>query len=211
MRSAPKDSNHHSVHQSQLESSLRGFPGEDPKKADSNWGWLAHGGCTTRNASIRKCSCRALETIYLFSVASTILTIAVCIPVALGWPQRSAVSLLLLWIPASHWNDYGLLNLIVFLFVCFCFMDIYIYIHIYNNYIFLNLYRFYNVFISIFKHAHSLPMAPGKPKEAHNLFFFSGEHQAARWHHLAPRRAHHFACDLQKIARCTEDIWLNQR
>ena len=57
-------------------------------------------------------------------------------------------------------------------FVCFCFMDIYIYIHIYNNYIFLNLYRFYNVFISIFKHAHSLPMAPGKPKEAHNFFFF---------------------------------------
>ena len=210
MRSAPKDSNHHSVHQSQLESSLRGFPGEDPKKADSNWGWLAHGGCTTRNASIRKCSCRALETIYLFSVASTILTIAVCIPVALGWPQRSAVSLLLLWIPASHWNDYGLLNLIVFLFVCFCFMDIYIYIHIYNNYIFLNLYRFYNVFISIFKHAHSLPMAPGNPRKP-TTCFFSGEHQAARWHHLAPRRAHHFACDLQKIARCTEDIWLNQR
>ena len=100
-----------------------------PSGADSNWGWLAHGGCTTSKASIRKCSCRALETIYLFSVAST-LTIAVCMPVALGWPQRSAVSLLLLWIPASHWKNYGLLNLIVFLFVCFCFIDIYIYIYI---------------------------------------------------------------------------------
>ena len=55
------------------------------------------------------------------------------------------------------------------------------------------------VLFLIFKHAHDVvyPLqstaTQGNPQ---GLFFSPGEHQAARRHHLAPRRAYHFAGDL---------------